>query len=110
MSTAASDDTVDEVESMRTERPVESTGTGLQEMGPRADGHAHWTAVTVRLTDADVAALRVQARVEHRSAEDVAADAVRDYTARSAQRIRVQAATERVVERYAEALRELGQR
>jgi hypothetical protein len=95
---------------MRTERPVESTGTGLQEAVLRGDGQARRTAVTVQLTDADLAALQVQARAEHRPAEDVAADAVREYTARSAQRVRVQAATERVVERYAEALRELGQR
>jgi hypothetical protein len=101
---------VEEVESMRTERPAGSTGTGLQEMVLRGDDHPRRTAVTVQLTDADLAALQVQARAEHRSVEDVAADAVREYTARSAQRVRVQAATERVVERYAEALRELGQR
>ena len=64
----------------------------------------------VQLTDADLTALQAQARVEHRPAEDVAADAVREYTARSAQRVRVQAATERVVERYAEALHELAGR
>jgi hypothetical protein len=94
---------------MRTERPVESTGTGPQEL-LRGDDHPRRATVTVQLTDADLAALQVQARAEHRPAEDVAADAVREYTARSAQRVRVQAATERVVERYAEALRELGQR
>ena len=90
---------------MRTERPVESTGTELQETFHHGDGHPPRTAVTVQLTDADLAAL--QARAEHRPAEDVAADAVREYTARSAQRVRVQAATARVVQRYAEALREL---
>jgi hypothetical protein len=95
---------------MRTERPVESTGTGLQEAVLRGDDHPRRTAVTVQLTDADLAALQVQARAEHRPAEDVAADAVREYTARSAQRVRVQAATERVVQRYAEALRELAGR
>jgi len=95
---------------MRTERPPESTGTGLQEAVLRGDGQARRTAVTVQLTDADLAALQVQARAEHRPAEDVAADAVREYTARSAQRVRVQAATERVVQRYAEALRELAGR
>ncbi len=95
---------------MRTERPANETGTGLQEMVLGGDGPARRTAVTVQLTDADLAALQAQARAEHRPAEDVAADAVREYTARSAQRVRVQAATERVVERYAEALCELGQR
>ena len=89
---------------------MESTGTGLQEIVLRGDDHPRRTAVTVQLTDADLAALQAHAPAEHRSAEDVAADAVREYTARSAQRVRVQATTERVVERYAEALRELGQR
>ena len=95
---------------MRTERPVESTGTGLQETVRRGDGHPRRTAVTVQLTDADLAALQAQARAEHRPAEDVAADAVREYTARSAHRVRVQVAIERVVDRYAEALRELAGR
>jgi hypothetical protein len=94
---------------MRTERPVESTGTGPQEL-LRGDDHPRRATVTVQLTDADLAALQAQARAEHRPAEDVAADAVREYTARSAHRVRVQAATERVVDRYAEALRELAGR
>ena len=94
---------------MRTDRPVESTGTGPQEL-LRGDDHPRRATVTVQLTDADLAALQAQARAEHRLAEDVAADAVREYTARSAQRVRVQAATERVVQRYAEALRELAGR
>ena len=93
-----------------TERPVESTGTGLQEMLIHGDDHPRRTAVTLELTDADMAALQAQARADHRSVEDVAADAVREYTARSAHRVRVQAATERVVDRYAEALRELAGR
>ncbi len=96
---------------MRTQRPPDSTGTGVQKRLPRGDdGHPRRTAVRVQLTDADLAALQAQARAEHRPAEDVAADAVREYTARSAQRVRVQAATERVVERYAEALRALAGR
>ena len=95
---------------MRTERPAGSSGTGLQDMPLRGDDHPRRTAVTVQLTDADLAALQAQARAEHRSAEDVAADAVREYTARSAQRVRVQATTERVVQRYAEALHELAGR
>jgi hypothetical protein len=94
---------------MRTERPVESTGTGPQEL-LRGDDHPRRATVTVQLTDADLAALQAQARAEHRPVEDVAADAVRKYTARSAHRVRVQAATERVVDRYAEALRELAGR
>jgi hypothetical protein len=67
---------------MRTERPVGSTGTGLQEAVLRGDDHPRRTTVTVQLTDAHLAALQVQARAEHRPAKDVAADAVREYTAR----------------------------
>ena len=95
---------------MRIERPPDSPGIGLRErLSGRDDSHPR-TAMTLQLTDDDVAVLQAQARAEHRSAEDVAADAVREYTARSAQRVRVQAATERVVERYAEALHELAGR
>ncbi len=46
---------------MRTERPVGSTGTGLQEMALGGDDHPRRTAVTVQLTDADLAALQAQA-------------------------------------------------
>lgn len=95
---------------MSTERPPDSTGIGLQERPPRGSDDHPRTAMTLQLTEDEAAALEAQARAEHRSAEDVAADAVREYTARSAQRVRVQAATERVVERYAEALHELAGR
>ena len=95
---------------MRTERPVESTGTGPQETFVRGDDHPRRTAVLLQLTDDEVSVLQAQARADHRSVEDVAADAVQEYTARSAHRVRVQAAIERVVERYAEALRELAGR
>jgi len=95
---------------MSTERPPDSTGIGLQERPPRGSDDHPRTAMTLRLSDDEVAVLQAQARAEHRSAEDVAADAVREYTARHAHRILVQTATERVVERYAEALRGLGQR
>ena len=95
---------------MRTERPPESTGVGLREPLSRGDANPRRTALTLQLTDDEVAVLQAQARAEHRSAEDVAADAVREYTARHAHRVLVQTATERVVERYAEALRGLGQR
>jgi hypothetical protein len=94
---------------MRTDRPVESTGTGPQEL-LRGDDHPRRTAVLLQLTDDEMSVLQAQARADHRSVEDVAADAVREYTARSAHRVRVQAATERVVDRYAEALRELAGR
>ena len=47
---------------MRTERPPDWTGTGVQERLPGGDdGHPRRTAVTVQLTDADLAALQAQA-------------------------------------------------
>ena len=64
---------------MRTERPPESTGTELQETVRRGDGHPRRTALTVQLTDADLAALQAQARAEHRSVEDVAERVVERY-------------------------------
>ena len=95
---------------MRTERPPDSTGVGLQELPQGNEDQQGRTAVTLLLTDEEMAALQAQAEAEHRPAEDVAADAVGEYTARHAHRVLVQAAIERVVERYAEALRGLGQR
>ena len=95
---------------MRTERPPDETGTGPQQTFLRGDDHPRRTAVRLQLTDDEMSVLQAQARAEHRSVEDVAADAVGEYTARSAHRVRVQASIERVVERYAEALRELAGR
>ena len=42
---------------MRTDRPVESTGTGPQEL-LRGDDHPRRAALTLQLTNADMAALQ----------------------------------------------------
>ncbi|RBY76024.1 hypothetical protein DQ238_18535 [Geodermatophilus sp. TF02-6] len=67
-------------------------------------------SMILQLTDDEMTALDAQAEAERRPPEDVAADAVRQYVARNAHRARIHAATARVVDRYAEALRELADR
>lgn len=66
--------------------------------------------MTLRLTDEETAALRQQAEAEQRSMQDVAREAVREYVARRAHRAQVAESTAWVVDTYAEALRELGNR
>jgi predicted transcriptional regulator len=66
-------------------------------------------AMTLRLTDEEAEALRAQAQREGRSMQEVARAAVRRYVELDGHRERVvQAATEGA-QRYAEALRVLGQ-
>jgi predicted transcriptional regulator len=67
-------------------------------------------AMTLRLTDEETAALRAQADAEQRSMQDVARQAIRDYTAQKAHQARVARAAAWVNENYAEALEELGRR
>jgi len=64
-------------------------------------------AMTLRLTDDETEALRATAEREHRSMQDVARQAIREYTTRrEAART---AALERIVTEDAELLRRLGQ-
>ncbi|MGH3939012.1 MAG: ribbon-helix-helix protein, CopG family [Pseudonocardiaceae bacterium] len=64
--------------------------------------------MTLRLDDADSAALRAQAEREDRSMQLVARDAVREYVERRQARAEVARETEWVVEQYREALQRLG--
>ena len=66
-------------------------------------------AMTLRLTDAETEALRAQAEVEGRSMQDVARLAIRGHIQRYAHRNRVAASSAEGAERYAEALRILGE-
>ena len=66
-------------------------------------------AMTLRLTAAETEALRAQAEIEGRSMQDVARQAVRSYVEQYAHRNRVAASSARGAERYAEALRILGE-
>ena len=67
-------------------------------------------AMTLRLTDEETAALRAQADAEHRSMQDVAREAVREYVERRGHRAAVSREASWVNETYAEALDELGGR
>jgi predicted transcriptional regulator len=64
--------------------------------------------MTLRLDDADSAALRAQAEREGRSMQLVARDAVREYVERRQGRADVARETEWVIEQYREALQRLG--
>lgn len=65
-------------------------------------------AMTLRLTDDEAEALRMQAEIEHRSMQDVAREAVREYVARHAHLARVDEALNVLTPRYAELLDRLG--
>ena len=65
-------------------------------------------AMTLRLTDEETEALRAQADAEQRSMQDVARQAIRDYTAHKGHQSRVADAIAFVMEHHAGALRELG--
>lgn len=65
-------------------------------------------AMTLRLTDEESEALRVQAEREGRSMQDVARAAVREYVARRGNARLVDNELKYVVTTYAEALRRLG--
>jgi hypothetical protein len=66
-------------------------------------------AITLRLTDDEAEALRIQAEIEHRSMHDVVRDAVREYIARHAHLSRVHDALEVLAPSNEELLRRLGE-
>jgi predicted transcriptional regulator len=66
-------------------------------------------AMTLRLTDEETEALRKQAEVEGRSMQEVVRIAVRRYIEHDAHTSRVAAASAEGADRYAEALRRLGE-
>lgn len=65
--------------------------------------------MTLRLTEAEQAALRQRADHEGISMQEAARRAVRDYIARGAHRDRVTAAAEEIMAAHADALRRLGE-
>jgi hypothetical protein len=65
-------------------------------------------AMTLRLTDQELAALRERAAQEGISMQDAARRAVREYVSRGEHRARVAAAAERVAAAHADALDRLG--
>ena len=66
-------------------------------------------AMTLRLTPEEQEALQEQARAEGISMQEAARKAVREYVDRSQHRARVAAASSRVRESHADALRRLGE-
>lgn len=65
-------------------------------------------AMTLRLDAAETEALRRRAEIEHRSMQDVARQAVRDYIERSSRDDLINAVMDSELPRYAEALERLG--
>lgn len=65
-------------------------------------------AMTLRLTDADAAALRAQAKREGRSMQDVALGAVRQYIEQTSDRELLDRVLDEELPRFAEALERLG--
>ena len=65
-------------------------------------------AMTLRLTDEELAALRERARLEGVSMQEAARRAVREYVAQGQHRDRVAAAAARVIDAHADALDRLG--
>lgn len=66
-------------------------------------------AMTLRLDDAEAAALRQRAQREGRSMQDVARAAVRDYIDRTSRRELLDEVLDEELPRFAEALRRLGE-
>lgn len=65
--------------------------------------------MTLRLNDDEAEALRLRARREGRSMQEVAKTAVRDYVERSSRRELLDEVLDEELPRYSEALRRLGE-
>jgi predicted transcriptional regulator len=65
-------------------------------------------AMTLRLTDDETQALRAQAEIEHRSMQDVARSAVREYVQRRCAAAQVDEALHVLAPRYTGLLDRLG--
>ena len=65
--------------------------------------------MTLRLDDEETEALRARARLEGRSMQEVARQAVRDYVERTSRRDLLDRVLDEGLPRYAEALRRLGE-
>ena len=83
----------------------------MRSHGPRGitDGIVAGMAMTLRLDDAETAALRTRAKIEGRSMQDVARKAVRDYIERTSRAELLDRVLDEELPRYAEALRRLGE-
>ncbi|HTY72309.1 MAG TPA: hypothetical protein VMI11_07785 [Actinomycetes bacterium] len=66
-------------------------------------------AMTLRLTEGEAASLRAQAAHEHRSMQDVARQAIREYVESHSRRDLLDQVLDEALPRYAEALERLSQ-
>lgn len=66
-------------------------------------------AMTLRLDEQETEALRERARLEGRSMQDVAREAIREYVERTSLRDLLERVLDEDLPRYAEALRRLGE-
>ncbi len=66
-------------------------------------------AMTLRLTDDETEALRLRAKREGRSMQELAREAVRDYIESASRRELLDQVLDEELPRYAEALRRLGE-
>jgi plasmid stability protein len=66
-------------------------------------------AMTLRLSDAETEALRMRAKREGRSMQDVAREALREYIDRTSRRELLDEVLDEELPRYSEALRRLGE-
>ncbi|MCO5301240.1 MAG: ribbon-helix-helix protein, CopG family [Candidatus Nanopelagicales bacterium] len=66
-------------------------------------------AMTLRLDDDETKALRARAKLEGRSMQEVARQAVRDYVERTSRRDLLDKVLDEELPRYSEALRRLGE-
>ena len=64
--------------------------------------------MTLRLTDDETRALRKRAELEHRSMQDVAREAIREYVENHSRRELLDQVLDDELPRYAEALERLG--
>lgn len=64
--------------------------------------------MTLRLDDSETEALRRQARIENRSMQEIAREAVREYVSRASRDELIDAIMDSELPRYAEALDRLG--
>lgn len=65
--------------------------------------------MTLRLTDEEAAALRLRAKLEDRSMQDVARQAIREYVEQHSRADLLDRVLDEEIPRYAEALRRLGE-
>lgn len=66
-------------------------------------------SMTLRLTDEEAEALRLRARLERRSMQEIARQAIREYVEQHSRADLLDRVLDEEIPRYAEALRRLGE-